>query len=374
MDSTNVFAFFTLGSLIALIPICGLMALLVPFLMPKSECFTVTVPDSAITNPVLRGYKRHYAIIVAIATAVCTAAAVLSLDSAHPGPFLAITIVATLLLSLGSYGLMLHFRAKVRAYKEQQGWKAPADIAVAAVGAEPAPAPLSMKWDLLYLPLLILTAIMGLLGYNSMPDMIPMHIDLSGQVTDWAPKNLGVALMPALLVAFMAVALIFKHWTIVRSKKPTDPSLPAASSWAYGMFAHVQSILTIGVGLILCLIGPVMVLTFTGAISITTTIALILVLALVTVVATFGVSVAYGQNGSRLIARVQEKGAMPQDNDQYWKAGIFYYNPADPSLFLPERFGIGWTFNWARPAVWAIVGGFFIVLAGFVAAMAIIAG
>lgn len=43
-------------------------------------------------------------------------------------------------------------------------------------------------------------------------------------------------------------------------------------------------------------------------------------------------------------------------------------NRDDASLFLPERFGIGWTINWGRPAAWALVAGFVLVVAGFVVA------
>ena len=87
--------------------------------------------------------------------------------------------------------------------------------------------------------------------------------------------------------------------------------------------------------------------------------------------ASTAVSLVYGQNGSRLLARVSADGrggAMPRDNDRYWKGGIFYVNPDDPALFLPERFGIGWTINLGRPAAWAFVVGFALVIAGFIAA------
>ena len=79
-------------------------------------------------------------------------------------------------------------------------------------------------------------------------------------------------------------------------------------------------------------------------------------------------SLIYGQNGSRLIARVGQSDAMPRDDDRFWKLGIFYVNRDDASLFLPERFGIGWTINWGRPAAWALVAGFVLLVAGFVVA------
>lgn len=57
---------------------------------------------------------------------------------------------------------------------------------------------------------------------------------------------------------------------------------------------------------------------------------------------------------------------MMRDDDRYWKAGIFYVNRDDASLFLPERFGIGWTLNWARPAAWLLTGVLVLVIVAFV--------
>ena len=37
-------------------------------------------------------------------------------------------------------------------------------------------------------------------------------------------------------------------------------------------------------------------------------------------------------------------------NDQkYWKWRFLYFNRNDNRVFVPKRFGIGWTLNWASP-------------------------
>ena len=38
-----------------------------------------------------------------------------------------------------------------------------------------------------------------------------------------------------------------------------------------------------------------------------------------------------------------------------WKAGIFYVNHEDPALFVPKRFGIGYTLNFGNPWSWAVL-------------------
>lgn len=56
---------------------------------------------------------------------------------------------------------------------------------------------------------------------------------------------------------------------------------------------------------------------------------------------------------------------MAKGKDEHWVAGVFYYNPQDPALWVEKRFGIGWTLNFARPASWFMLGGILLlVLAG----------
>lgn len=38
-----------------------------------------------------------------------------------------------------------------------------------------------------------------------------------------------------------------------------------------------------------------------------------------------------------------------RDDDRYWYGGIFYNNPDDPAVFVPRRFGFGWTINFGNP-------------------------
>lgn len=41
--------------------------------------------------------------------------------------------------------------------------------------------------------------------------------------------------------------------------------------------------------------------------------------------------------------------------DAAWKAGLLYFNPDDPALFVEKRFGLGWTINFGNPWAWAVV-------------------
>src|SRR5216684_4997141 len=45
----------------------------------------------------------------------------------------------------------------------------------------------------------------------------------------------------------------------------------------------------------------------------------------------------------------QRIGAVFRDDDRYWYGGFFYNNPDDPAVFVPKRYGLGWTVNFGHP-------------------------
>jgi uncharacterized membrane protein len=59
-----------------------------------------------------------------------------------------------------------------------------------------------------------------------------------------------------------------------------------------------------------------------------------------------------GQSGSRLEVDVVDddvEGITNYDDDRFWRAGIFYINKNDPSIFVEKRFGVGWSINFGNP-------------------------
>lgn len=129
------------------------------------------------------------------------------------------------------------FPVKGAVLQEGAGLAASARESVAVVGDAPVPRAVSLKWNLLYLPVIAVTLAIGAVGYAQMPDLIPQHMNFQGEVTEYMEKTPFTILVPALIVAFVAACMAFAHWTILRSKRPSNPSAPATSALAYGMFA-----------------------------------------------------------------------------------------------------------------------------------------
>ncbi|WP_305296975.1 DUF1648 domain-containing protein [Parvibacter caecicola] len=351
----------------ALVPVVGIMMALTPYLMPKRECFAVTVPDTAQQDPYLKGLKRRFLVWVLAATALLSVVLAAVLAWGAVPVFIVLLTVGLLVISLGGYLLMLRFRRQVQAYKKAQGWQAEAVRRVGFAGPEDFPKPLSLKWALAYIPLILFVLALGIVGYPTMPGKIPMNIGMDGQIVHYAEKSFVLVLFPVLFCLFMAVIFTFNQWMILRSKKATDPSMPAASAWAYGMFARAQSILLVAMGLVLVgAVGILLQLAMVGVLSIFDAALAVLPIVFVIIVASTAVNLVYGQNGARLLTRVDGGDGLLRDDDSHWKLGIFYFNREDASLFLPERFGIGWTVNFARPAVWTILAALVLLIVAFI--------
>jgi uncharacterized membrane protein len=60
------------------------------------------------------------------------------------------------------------------------------------------------------------------------------------------------------------------------------------------------------------------------------------------------------------------------DDDRSWKLGQFYFNPADPALFVEKRFGIGYTCNFGRPAAWVLIGAFVALIVAALVAVSLV--
>ena len=367
--------------LVAIVFLSGALLAATPWFMKKGECFAVTIPESAQADERFLAFRKRYAAAVLAVTLICAVAlgAVSNValgkmgseaDSDSLNAILAAAIVVAATIPLvASFALMLHYRKRVEAIKREEGWKAERDEAVALIGFEEAPVPPSLAWNVVYVPIVLVTLAIGLALYPSTPDLVPTHFDFAGNVNQWTPKGPALIAFPLLFEVFMAACFIFSHWMTIRSKKDIDPARPAISAYAYGAFARAECILLlVGGSVLTAVLGIVMILMMAEILSMLVTIALIIVATLILVGATIAVSVVYGQSGSRLVKRLEENGDIIADNDEHWKAGIFYWNKDDASLILPKRFGVGWTMNWARPAAWLIVGGFTLASIAFVAA------
>ena len=221
-------------ALIATIPLVGAMMAITPLLQPNGQAFSVSVPEVAQSDPGIRVLKHRFVTIIAALTAILTLVAVVFCLMGSMKAVMALVVAGSLAPLVAGYGLIVRYRRRVQAIKRERGWQAEAQQRVAEIGegAEDAPRAISLAWNWLYAPVILLTVGVAIAGYPVMPAQIPVHVDFSGAVTDVAAKSPAVAAFPIALELFLAGCFAFSHWTVLRSKKGTEPGNPAISAWA----------------------------------------------------------------------------------------------------------------------------------------------
>jgi uncharacterized membrane protein len=74
----------------------------------------------------------------------------------------------------------------------------------------------------------------------------------------------------------------------------------------------------------------------------------------VAIVAVLVVATQAGRRSARSGGGTVRAGG-PIDLAESWKLGVFYFNPEDPSLFVPKRSSLGYTLNFANPWSWLVL-------------------
>lgn len=344
-----------------LIPLTGIMVAITPYFQPKGEVFSVSVPTSVENDPAVRRLKRRFSVVVLAAAAMFTVAAVACGFAGSESKAMVFIISGSFVVPVFvGGGMIIASRSRMMKMKQERGWTAESRQSVAAIGEDSTLAPkgIPLKWNWAYVPIMVITAIIAVVGYDAMPDMIPMHIDFAGNVTDVAQKTPMVVAFPVLFEVFMAVCFVFSHWSALRSKPGITPEHPASSSWAYGLFLRAQTVTLLVCGLLLtAVIGILMELSFIGMASLQIVLIAVLALTVLVLVATVGVNLAFGQSGSKVF-RMEESDNLLRNDDACWKLGMIYVNGNDASIFVPKRSGFGWTVNLGRPSAWALMAGF----------------
>ncbi len=191
------------------------------------------------------------------------------------------------------------------------------------------PGPVLSPWDLL--PFLGAAALLRLCQtlWNRLPDPLPSHFGLDGRPNGWTPKGVAPWIMFGFPAVIWVLLVALGTWTV-----PKDLERAALQR---RIMAPMRGL---------------------------TVLALIVLLSLVVTIPihgqtvfwpTFGIFFGLLFLGLGLMVGMGYRHA-PADVKQLWKWGVFYLNPEDPRLWVPKRFGIGWTLNFARRIAWAVMG------------------
>ncbi|MGH8201427.1 MAG: DUF5808 domain-containing protein [Steroidobacteraceae bacterium] len=208
--------------------------------------------------------------------------------------------------------------------------------------------------------LLIAAAAYLWLHWQQIPVRLPVHWGPDGTADRWAARSWSSVYLAPLIVAGVLVPLTLirhgmGHWA--RAIQPAGAPGEDASR-----FRRTSSIALLAIEYAIALQASWIALRplIQGVGPLGVAGALMLLLPLPFAIIFVIVLGRLGQGGSRLAPATETEASSNQPighrtADRYWRLGVFYVNRDDPAVIVEKRFGIGYTFNFARPTSWTIM-------------------
>lgn len=212
-------------------------------------------------------------------------------------------------------------------------------------------------WLLYAIAFLILAASAGYgaLRYPQLPERFPIRWNAAGLPKDYADKSIetaffGVFIGLGILLLILVIACFLGRAT-QRQGIRSAPYFAAAQSFL--------GVVAIVLALVFWLVNQ-QIWAATGIVSNPLLILLLVVLGLA-IAANFAHR-KYRSELPKLPARSpQEPAPDSREDDRLWFAGFIYRNPADRSVLVAKRYGLGRTVNWGRPAGKVLLLGLFAI-------------
>ncbi|ADZ83004.1 DUF1648 domain-containing protein [Cellulosilyticum lentocellum] len=199
---------------------------------------------------------------------------------------------------------------------------------------------------LLYIPLVIglFLGAYTLYHYNEMPQLIPTHFNIVGEIDGWANKNIATALFPSGMT--ILITLLFSYSLDSAFNKRSKLSKEQLEKGKTVILKYLKwSALTILI-LVFAITSMMMGIVFSTVQGVTLT----PIYNYLSVGAIFLSVILMGYNSycyKRNLPYKEENEAYlpPEEQDDYWLWGLFYNNPNDPAVLVAKRHGLGWTIN-----------------------------
>ncbi|EIJ79976.1 hypothetical protein PB1_06422 [Bacillus methanolicus PB1] len=337
----------------------------IPFLLKRTVAFGVTIPEGHTDNRTIASYKKIYSTTTLLVGLILLAAYFIWAKIVNPTEErLVLTGLAiqffVIFVSMGLYFL---FHAKTTRLKRDNNWGANLkQIKIADIAIRTKDEMLSAY--VFTIPMVITIGLIAYtaIQYDNIPDKIPMHWGADGQPDAFTTKT------PFSSISLLCVLLILQAMMlgINAITKQSGINISATRSNA----SRVQQLLFRKYTSWFMFLLSVLLTVLFGFLQLTTIhedignevlmlsmpLGFLLLILIAAAVYVFKV----GQSGSRIDVVHEDEpvsGITDVDNDKYWKAGIFYVNKEDPSIFVEKRFGVGWTINFAHPIGYLILFG-----------------
>jgi len=299
---------------------------IMPLLTRRGIFFSATVdpefPQSAEGRRLLRSYRWQAALWTVLAFA-------LAVPLATTRPQFGATLPALVLVA----GIGFSYWLKFREVHDRYGLRRPEVREASLSTAEEKE---SINPWLVIPPFVAIAAVAIYLNahWSQIPEQFPVHWGVNGLPNRWASRDFAGVYGPLLIATFINLFFVVFAWVLLRMSRK--------STMRY-----------VTVRMLELLLYP---LTFTFVVVALLPLMRIPLWLAPSVLLAFIAGIFYWSYRKITAPSGQDEVPEPQ-NDSYWKAGVFYYNPNDPAIFVSKRVGIGYTMNFANKMSWVVLVG-----------------
>lgn len=342
--------------LVGLLVLDGALLAAIPLFSRRTTPLGVSVPSSRLAEPVIRRSVQGFQVTCGVLTLVAVVGGLLSVES-YPAS-VASWVILQLVAGLAAYGW---WRRPIMAAKREGQWYAGAQVRVSASITEVAP--VRGYWWLHALSFVLLGGVAAVVAanYGALPDPYPVHWGASGKADRFEPKSWWAVSQVLVIGAIMALGMLVLAVVLAHRRESRLPDGDPVAAEAAAALARRRVLLVLASSSLL------MVLTF-GVIALVPLVQLapqalnVLLWPLVAASTVVPIVVLIGVARARMrVGATVHDGPESPDDDAFWKLGMFYVNPDDPSVMVPKRAGVGYDMNYAHP-VGKVFAGFAILV------------
>lgn len=337
-----------------------LVTAFMPYITRRTESFGVSIPESIYSSPELMSYRKQYAIRTSVFGVILLAVSLVAGQFLKEDAWMIFQLIALFVFLFGSFMIYFQFHKRMKQLKAVSNWKqSKTEATIIDTAFRNRKLIFSNGWFVISLAITAITIALTVINFDNIPNKFPMQYDFDGNVTNWADKSYGSVFGLPLMQLFMIGLFMFINGVIGRSRQQIDAENPERSIIQNVIFRRRWSAFLIITATALITLFSFMQAALFIEIDQKVLLTISLILTGAIVIGAAILSIVTGQGGSRLKTVAGKNGEhINRDEDRYWKLGIFYFNSADPAIWVEKRFGSGFTVNMAKPQAWV----FFLII------------
>ncbi len=351
---------------------------IIPTITRKAFLFGVRVPENVHDRQDVKGLKSSYITTVALGGAVLCVLAIVQYIVAPRLSIMTCMYFPLIIMAVQMLAFIPQWK-KARALKENNQWGVAPVMSVETRSAAQRERLTAIPWGYyaFSVGLCLIAVAISVAAYPSAPDKIPTHWNFQMQPNAWADKSMLTVLALPLVGMALVASFALSNIMIYRSKlqiSTENPALSFAQHKVYRkMLSHALGVLTVATTMFCLVLQPMTLNLFVPPTWFM--VGLTFALIVISIVPFLYIAIKAGQGGGKLHPQLtgadfSRTGAdatfvhPKRSDDRFWKLGLFYYNPDDPSVLVEDRFGMNVGFNYATTIAKILVGSLTVLTVG----------